>query len=1302
MASASADLVFTLTTAQLTEAYDFTGATFVGCDLRDITMGQHKFANSDFGSAKLQGSSFTNLTSVLGKKWANAVLRAETVALHGQVRAATVWPSNADFSRADFQGADLIGYTSAAGHIWQFANITGATLSDSVDEAIFTNVSAANSRGIRGTGLIQNANNKLTTAELFDGGNTTHAILANGNLTGPEVDVRNYDFDDKNVGTPNLSASTFSISSDTNPAVNLIDLQADDYLDIGGVRYTAALETRPQHYGVALANFANLHKSAIPQVTDQMWNKSVTGITDTSIGMVKYEEGSWLALKFWLMNLTQTNFQMQTDGVTDRTVANVMTPLELAAAKLLGNVAGGVHWDQDYGNITQEPFLVGDLSLSSNGTIVASDGSTGVSGSSINNGGTDTFILIADAARSAYSVGQRIKFSTEIMVIKAFKDAGSGNTELEVLRAQEGTTVVTLTTTANAFDPQNYLLYSEPLLTIASSAAVSGKSYTTMRISHKTYANDGLKLQRIEGTPTFVGGYQLLTIYKKLSKYQVKAWVGPHQDLRYLKDYHAGASDTTTSTTRYEIDGLATTIILDGCKFGDATGGIKLDVNTQESFRDCDFENCILDAGNASTGCFAGAKYMNRVNLKDAKIRVQASTNVVWRTDFYAKGIKGDLAPGSHENVTYSAGPHSLYTAPFDGNGCLYGPGVDLTGCNFSGQSGAVLDLSAASRSLEEANLSGVIGGIAHVKFASVKNADFSSKSLSVCQFNGSIAGAKFVGITANGTAAQTDSRVEFLSGTAVANTEPQPNFSSAQLDYAKFDGNLVGVGYSAAEAGDVAEKRINMKSASLKNSEWNAQNNQYIDFTGASLNKAKFQNAAGLDATGSLFKNANLSGVVVADTAQPTVPNPVVLARASLEGATIGNATDGALNFSGMADAVANTLALRANDMIYAGSNATAVTAMFKSTLTSAVKVSSGKFTLLPIKAASAMDLENVEVHGTADAKVTIPTAANFGVSMMKNMSMKFCVINGITLEHDDGSIATAANARFPLAEPANAQPQYLEKFQIQNCDIQTNGLTVVQANTADTRLLYGSTTVITANGDVPSGATDGTTMRFTGVDVFDATTKQSATAVNNAKMTGKDLDNTGINFSGMDLGASGVKYTNIDFSGASMSGATYKQTTVPAAVAFSGCKLPTGYKEISSTDTDTGTGGSQPGSIVIGPNMSYLNATIIPMEGFTFDDADLTGSVFNKCTLTSNSFRNCNLSGVDFHASKLDSINIRGATVNSSTDLSDITSHLAAAKITGIDIVGTGMKLITDETTANVNYTLNNGELVAKAGNA
>jgi len=1088
----------------------------------------------------------------------------------------------------------------------------------------------------------------------------------------------------------------------------LIDLQPADYFDVGGLRYTARLATRPQYYGVALANFGNLHKSAIPQVTDQMWNKSVTGNSvddngNNGPGMVKYEEGSWAALKFWLMNVTQTDFVMNLNGTTSRTLGNVLTPTGLADAKLLGNVAGGVFWNQDYGNITQEPFLVGDLSSGSDGTIIATDDSTGVSGGSINDGANDTFILVAAAARSPYSIGQRIKFGTETMVIKAIVTTGN-NKELEVLRAQEGSVGDTLATDSNKLKPQNYLLYSEPSLTIASSANATGRSYATMMLSHKSYANDGVKLQRIEGSPTFVGGYALLDIYKKLSKYTVKAWVGPHQDLRYLKTYHAGNTDTETSTSRYEIDAKSSVKILDGCRFGDAAGGIKVDVNTQQSLRDCDFENCILDGGNGTTECFGSANYMNRVNLKNAKIRVEADTNTTWRGNFYAKGIKGDLAPGSHENVTYSAGPHSLYSVPFDGNGCLYGPGVDLTGCNFAGTAGSIIDLVTASRSLEEADLSGVIGGIAHVKFSSVKNADFSGKSLAVCQFNASIAGANFTGISANGTAAQTSSRVEFLSGSAVANTDPQPNFSSAQLDYAKFDGNLVGVAYSANSAGDVAEKRINMRSASLKNSVWTSQNHQYIDFTGASLNKAKFQESNGLDATGSLFKNANLSGVKVATAGAPNTPTGVVLARASLEGAIIGNAVDGALDFSGMGTGVANTLALRANDMTYDGSTTTAVAAMFQSALVGVVRVSSGKFTLLPFKTGSTMDLENVEVHGTADDKVAIPSGAFFGKSMMKNMSMKFCVINGITLEHSDGRFATGGD-RFPLLDPANRQPQFLEKFQIQNCDIQSNGVTCVRANTANGLLLYGKAAVITGNNDLPSGAADGTSLKFTGVDIFDGKTKQATTAINGAKMTGKDLDNSGINFNGMDFGATGVKYTNIDFTGASMSGATYKNTAVPTStnLRFSGCTLPTGYKEITSADTKSSDGNTKTtGAIVIGANMSYLNAATIPMEGFVFDDTDLTGSTFNKCNLDSCSFRNCNLSGVDFHGSTLDSINIRGATVNSSTDLSDITSHAAADKITGIDIVGTGMKLITDETDANLNYTLTNGEIVAKAGNA
>jgi len=190
-----------------------------------------------------------------------------------------------------------------------------------------------------------------------------------------------------------------------------------------------------------------------------------------------------------------------------------------------------------------------------------------------------------------------------------------------------------------------------------------------------------------------------------------------------------------------------------------------------------------------------------------------------------------------------------------------------------------------------------------------------------------------------------------------------------------------------------------------------------------------------------------------------------------------------------------------------------------------------------------------------------------------------------------------------------------------------------------------------------------------------------------------GKTHEQTAINHSGADLAtyaSTGIQGANLEnnlFSGVT-------SLTKPAQALFTNSALPAAYKEVEEMIFGPG--------VIIGGGSDGITKLSID-NGTALTDIDLTGSSI-KADLgaagNSISFRGADLSGVDFHNSNLRASNFSGATVNATTDLSDLTITADAQdKLVGINLVGTfGQgKLPTGNETANQhNYVQTGTELV------
>lgn len=1170
-----------------------------------------------------------------------------------------------DFSGSTFVGAKMQGYTalSKAKNIMNDCDFTGIVIDDNSDfsELLDSRITGSRWGGISAKGTANKLPGKTKQLKLEKLSNGLHYGVA------PWADMRNYDFSD-HYFTQALDFG--NVAGDTNGDILrasalgqkmlLPNLKAGEYIDFGGLRVTADADANSDFVAYSLAYYGV--EEASPKVTQAMIDK-VNGVTNTITADV-HAAGSIEAYQFWMQNLAKAKFTGTPSS--DYTLANV-----LAATSTTARV--GDYTENSKKVTIKKQLLVEPAGLLGNhgdkaghfqitGTHQAD--TVPVAGT-IRNNASDPRLAVNDALYAAVKVDDFVEIhgssAKETVIVTARTDAtASAPNYITVTRgtgagADAGGAALNLSTGYAAATGKLVIRRS-----LAVTAATGGRhaivkiqtngqkktndDYTTANtlgtnaagvmknlvVSHNSLIN-GMKMDRYErltgnaiNMPT---GKAELAIFSRASKYTLYNMIGPDQDLTHLKDHQANGTDTDPLTTAFDLDDA----ILNDVKLGahGTSTHFKVDISATKLANNVDFRRI-------QTGAMSAMKEAAGANF-DCAIIGTATSGKSYGVNWYAKGIKGklDKTKSGYQEV------NNLYTSPAPGIACtgaFYGPGADLRGETLSGDSSSTLDITA---SMEDTDVSGLT--LQFVKFsAGAKNANFEGATFIKVELDGDITGANFKNINATGTSA-VNRGLDLSGATALTATSVMPDFSSASLEWA-----------SMPEVTGSSTNKMKLTNAKLQWAIWTKRNFQYVDMEGSNLSNANFQTAT-TTITGVSWKNANLTNLKFKTSTDGDLTT-VEMDAANLDGANITGMDN--LTKAGTAATLALTRLVNMTDETV-GADRASVQAKFASGMVTIYKNSDGKFVGLPGTAASPpnLDISELTLGGTPSILMPIDSAQKMTKSKMTNFVLEnvdFQATSGtaMSLEHND-----------------DASAGYLTGFHIKNAKIAAATITCVQAtaaNTARTSKVWDTTNDGTSlTTEVPSGAATGTTLMLHGTSVFSGIGKTLATGSMSAgRMVGgknhvqDPIDHSGANLSAYDAaGIMGADLSNNTFAGA-------KYVTDPGASngnhKFSNSTLPTGYKAIDN--------------YVFGPSMiigaSGANVQIITAQDFS--NADLSNAELHVAIVSGiTNARGANLSGTKFNKSNVESLNISGATVSATTDLSEI-EQTNDVVISGRNIVG------------------------------
>jgi uncharacterized protein YjbI with pentapeptide repeats len=403
---------------------------------------------------------------------------------------------------------------------------------------------------------------------------------------------------------------------------------------------------------------------------------------------------------------------------------------------------------------------------------------------------------------------------------------------------------------------------------------------------------------------------------------------------------------------------------------------------------------------------FGSCTHAERLNLSKASIRT-VTTGKTYKTGaidvaLESKGIKGDLILKDGGDAL----PFDIYEKAYGVGqvGCMWGPGSDLNGCSFTGADNAVRNVS---KSLEDADLSGVSGTINNVNFnsQSLKNAKFNGRTLTKCSFGAAdITGANFSSAIMNGTSS---SDKNDLSDCTTGTASNLPNFNAAELQYAAMFAN----GTGAVASATAYEQKIDMKGANLSNATWDQVNFRFVRLDNGTLTNGKFTAATGADLQDTILTGANLTNLK-AEIADGTAKK-IILTRVDMDGATITGA-----KFSPTLNDAEMT-GLRAVNLI-AASDSTRDSVQLQwpnsggvGAKNHVIKDGAGKYHVLPKGAASAINLNDVTIKATSyasRASVALPSGHVFCIGNLSNLTLQFMTLDGFTISHT----ASAGNAGY------------------------------------------------------------------------------------------------------------------------------------------------------------------------------------------------------------------------------------------------------------------------------------------------
>ena len=1253
---------------------DFTGSSFENVDFSGVTFASvaHVFKNCVFKGCDFRGAELSaDILELTGCDFTNAIFGK--VAATDTAFSTTNATAAYDFSKCIFKNANLKGCIAFnnANLIMNYADWSEALFdADSATPTNFTNVTNEHALGSKWHGLSV----APAAAKVVDAGDSDAKMvfekMADGKYYGiaPWADLRNLDFSN-HVLTQNLKFGSTDISATANllragtvigDKIAVPELKAGEYVAFGSARVDAIVDIDADTLAYALAFYGtSVSRGDIPQVEQQDVDK-VAGIT-SSVSTVVHAQGSLAAYYFWMKNLSKNHF---TGGSSDRIKANV-----LASTSNTARINGATTNAQQV--TIKKPVLSEPVGLV--GTFGDAPGVFQILGAKASAGPvaetyvTDATNFLPNAAlQAAVKVGDMLEIhgDTDIETVTVSAVTTDDITVTRGTGDGSGGAVLALETAGNystnkatnkvvihrRFDVTAATGGTTALLDIkasgqnitADAAYTSGDlaadlaGVTTALVAHHKSLNNGLKLDTFEKDGNTIAaptGKAIIDMRSRVSKYPVQQMVGPDQDLTHMKDYQAD-DNAVPLTTAFDFAGA----VLNDSQLSAGGHGTSIIMNV--NLASVELANNI-DLRNIKMGALTALKEAAGADFNCASITT-ATSGKVYGQNWYAKGIKGklDLSVSGNTQV------NNLYLSPIVGaecSGAFYGPGVDLTGETLSGTVGQSLTINV---SMEDANMTNLT--LKYINFSSgVKNAIFEGATMLKVDINGSIEGANFKNVSADGTST-TNRGLDLAGAYDLIATSVMPDFTGAQLAYA----TMPAVTGSATNkmSMTVGTARVN-----LSNAIWTSNHFKYVDMEGANLTGAHFQ-AATTTLTGSSFKNADLTNAKFKAADGTTALTNVKIDYGNWDGANItgmsdllkADDTDGAdTNQARLVNMVDNTT----------GADAASVQAKFDSAIVKIYKNGDGKFCGLPGTGLTdannvGCDLSDFTLAGSASGLLSIASDQKMHRSNMKNFIMDYVSFGG-----------TGAGGAMELTHTDATDKEKLKGFHIKNSSLNDGDIKIANvADDADAQCWDKNATDTDKATHLPSGAGTGTVLMLHGNSVYSGNAKTlTNNSMTGARMVGGLNHVTDvINYSGADFAtynAAGIM--GADLSGDGFSGSS--NLTDPTTNIFTGSTLPSAYKVVDN--------------YLLGPGVTIgaSGANVAVAADTDMSGIDLTGSSLHIAAGSGTlNLRNSTLNNVDFHASNLDAANISGATVNTTTDLSGI-AQTASTKIIGRNIVNT-----------------------------
>ena len=1033
----------------------------------------------------------------------------------------------------------------------------------------------------------------------------------------------------------------------SNTTIVLNELEAGEYVNLGGAKFTASERASAERIGLAyndmaltytasptahivptMSNAAEVTNADLYRSADTMSHADMK--TDANAGVVVYKADTFAAWKWRAMNTI--------DVADDDTIAmNATDTTDVLLTATYEAVDVG-----EYMLLDSELVKVVNKAGSNTITMIRAQGGTTAAA---HNTSTSVVVYKKAANRLETRANSNVKWAADYgdLYLPPFAQSS--------MYLTEGSGAATISAATGTVTIGNIKLLK------AGADAV---------ISQKSCANDGLKANDHEITTLNVPtGMMELTVYEKISKYQSKILVGPNMDLRHLSDYYMTATPSPTPTDAEKTHDFGIMASLDGCNLT----GLYVDVDQVKSMNDANLRNAYVRGSGLN-----GLEYAERLNIHQAQILTESVSTRYWRADFYAKGIKGEL----QINSVYQSGVNQLYhleTIAVNA-GCLYGPGIDFGGCTFP------VGVTAISKSLEDASLIG-ISSVSHgfTFSGSLKNAKMSSlaspttfQSITIASTS-DIAGADFSGINCNKNGVNL-----FDISAAQANPASFPIFTHAKIQGAKLYASNTQFAAVETDAGvNKPEKRADFRGADISGGEINNTNFKSANFgkfvhtvndveveVAANLSNVLIGKTGNIDMDECSFKGANCSSMKAASSLlESATKRTATLTNANFSGATITGMqiknTDGAKlagsNFKGMVS----------------GDNLATINLITLHTDYTCRADKSGVKHVLPNAAAANLDLSD------QDLQMDFIAPLNFGVSNMKNLIIKNCNVT---------STLTFAHA----AAAGGSDDDKLKGFAMRSLGQVSNQATVGWATSpGNTKLAayFGLKSIDAGKDarDLVNGLTTAEQLPATSSGKFMflgsnlGAIIQATTGSVNASMYGGNHGTPVMNLAGLDI--KDLAIVNADCSNLNFRGAKY--SAAPGAANFgTQCTFAPNYRLFNAANArgpvgdQLGGGSGANVDFVVGPGVEIKYAADMKSanfdkyvlgdstSGMKFGDANTIVS-FAAAAADIPSFKRTDLTNVNFGTSVMifatgsaaDSVNFRGATL-SGTDLSNAAKGL------------------------------------------